>query len=253
MKIQLISDLHFEFMADRHIYDEINKITAKQKTAEKADILAICGDLCTRKQIVWILNEFAKHYDHVLYVNGNHELYGAHIDQIRAIRTSGKLSENIHWLDNSKVTILGQEFVGCTLWFPELEGNLGYSLRWPDFMSILNFKDYVYKENEISQKFLNDNVSSKSVVLTHYLPTYQSVHRRYLVKPYSNYNRFFVCDMDELIRKKIPQYWLFGHTHEHFDYWFDGIENETRMVSNPKGYLGEEVEVPFEYCKVIKI
>lgn len=255
MRLQLISDLHFEFMLTSQWLVEIEKISAKQKTAEKADCLVIAGDMCGCKNIALILNEFAKHYTHIIYVNGNHELYGHHIDQVRAQKQY--ISENVHWLDNSKVILPDSdrevEFVGCTLWFPNKRGLEGLTYGWSDFTHISNFREYVYKENAESQKFLNENVTSSSIVVTHYLPTKQSIHPKFLARPYSDYNGFFVCDMEDLIRSKKPRYFLSGHTHEKFDYWFDGIEGGTKIITNPKGYLGEITEKPFDYWKMIEI
>ncbi len=255
LKLQLISDLHFEWLSNKEVYNEIRKITSHQSTSEKVNFLVIAGDLCNYRNIWWILNEFAKYYEHVFYVNGNHELYGSHIDIVREQKTrkdDHKISDNVHWLDNGKILLrnLGYdshlEILGCTLWFPDLPGNLEKSRIWSDFKSILNFRDYVYKENEISQKFLCENVSENSIVVTHYLPTYQSVHKKYEGNPF---NVFFVCDLSNLIKEKKPKLWLFGHTHEKFDY----ILGNTRLISNPKAYPGENTEKPFDYFKIIEL
>jgi 3',5'-cyclic AMP phosphodiesterase CpdA len=129
MKLQIISDLHFEWLSPKEIYNEIAKIALRQgvpinpilfekedawkklwekeqgelngdKRADKrADVLVIAGDLCSYRNIWWILNEFSKYYEHVIYVNGNHELYGTHIDVVREQRNrqdDHKINDNVH-------------------------------------------------------------------------------------------------------------------------------------------------------------
>jgi Icc-related predicted phosphoesterase len=153
-------------------------------------------------------------------------------------------------LDNTKITlnISGEnfEFIGCTLWFPNLPGNLELSRGWNDFKSIQNFRDYVYKENAISQEFLKQNINENSIVVTHYLPSEKSVHAKYKG---DDYNVFFVCDMEDLIKEKNPKLHIFGHTHEKMDY----IINKTRLVSNAKGYPNENTAEPFDYFKIVEI
>lgn len=249
MKLQIISDLHFEWLSPKEIYIEIKKIAAHQSDNDKADVLIIAGDLCSYRNIWWILNEFSKYYEHVVYVNGNHELYGTHIDVVREQRNrkdDHKINDNVHWLDNTKVVLNGFEFIGCTLWFPDLPGNRELSRRWSDFKAILNFRDYVYKENTISQEFLKQNMNENSIVVTHYLPSWKSVHKKYEGDPY---NVFFVCGMEELIKEKNPSIVFHGHTHEHFEY----LINKTQIISNPKGYPNEATEKPFDYFKTVEI
>lgn len=110
--------------------------------------------------------------------------------------------------------------------------------------SILNFRDYVYKENENSVKFLSENITKNSIVVTHHLPTYKSVHPKYHG---SELNRFFVCEMDNIIEKNKPNYWLHGHSHENQDYRLFN----SKVICNPYGYPGESKD--FISNKIIEV
>ena len=244
MKIQIASDLHFEF-GDKRTYRE--RILSELKKAN-SDVLVLAGDICSRKEIFETLRHFSENFNSVVYVTGNHEHYGYHIDKIREIRNNVLDSfSNVHWLDNSSCEIQGQRFIGCTLWFPYDSMNQIYERGMNDFSSILNFREWVYEENENSVKYLSKNIDSNSIVVTHHLPSYKCVHQNY---KNSELNRFFVCDLTQLIEEESPKYWISGHTHSRFDF----LLNSTRMVCNPLGYPNEHKSGEiFNFAKTIEV
>lgn len=243
MKIQIASDLHFEF-GDKDYKKEIIQKLSKADS----DVLVLAGDITSRKDIFETLKDFSNSFESIVYVTGNHEHYGTHIDKIREIRNDVLDSfSNVHWLDNSKCEIKEQRFVGCTLWFNYDKLNQLYEKNMNDFYSIHNFREWVYKENSASVDYLQDTICENDIVITHHLPSNKCVHDNY---KNSELNRFFVCDMTRLIEKKSPKYWLFGHTHYQFDYIF----NKTRIISNPLGYPGEyKSGEKFDFAKIIEI
>lgn len=243
MKIQIASDLHFEF-GDKEYKSSIIKKLAEAKS----DVLVLAGDICSRKNIFETLKDFSNSFESIVYVTGNHEHYGTHINQIRDIRNDVlNLFSNVSWLDNSSCEIQGQKFIGCTLWFPYDPMNQIYENLMNDFYSIHNFREWVYKENEYSVKYLNRNVDSNSIVITHHLPSYKCVHEKFKD---SELNRFFVCDMTQLIEEESPKFFIFGHTHFKFDFEI----SKTRLVSNPLGYPGEhKSSEEFNFAKIIEI
>ena len=243
VKIQIASDLHFEF-GDKHykqrIIDDLKKANS--------DVLVLAGDITTRKDIFDSLRLFSENFNSVVYVTGNHEHYGTLIDKIREIRNNVLDSfPNVHWLDNSECEIQGQKFIGCTLWFPYDSMNQIYERGMNDFSSILNFREWVYKENENSVKYLSKNTDSDSIVVTHHLPSYKCVHGNY---KHSKLNRFFVCDLTQLIKEESPKLFISGHTHSKFDF----LLNSTRMVCNPLGYPDEHKSGEiFDFAKIIEV
>ena len=48
-------------------------------------------------------------------------------------------------------------------------------------------------------------------------------------------NRFFVCEMDDVIEKTKPKYFFHGHTHSKIDYQLFN----TKVICNPHGYPDE--------------
>lgn len=249
MKIQIISDIHMEFHADGGA-DFISRLS-------HADVLVVAGDLCSYRQLPATLRKLCDAFEHVVYVLGNHESYGATIEdsreRVRATKTSFANAEvgrvkppNLHFLDNSVATINGQRFLGGTLWFRDTPDNFRYEINLDDFSQIREIQVSVYEENARTVDFLNTNVRAGDIVVTHHLPTMASVSSRYKS---SQTNRFFVCDMDDLIFDAKPKVWIHGHTHDSKDY----MHGDTRILCNPFGYVGREING--EYCedKILEI
>ena len=81
------------------------------------------------------------------------------------------------------------------------------------------------------QQKLEEFKDTKTWVLTHHGPSYQSVHPKYRTAGIAN--GAYVSDLDDLILDN-PQvkYWSHGHTHESMDYRI----GECRVICNPRGY-----------------
>jgi calcineurin-like phosphoesterase family protein len=74
---------------------------------------------------------------------------------------------------------------------------------------------------------LKEDFSGKTVVITHHLPSAQSVAERY--KP-SLTSACFASNLDDLMG--MSALWIHGHTHDSMDYVLHG----TRILCNPRGY-----------------
>jgi len=72
------------------------------------------------------------------------------------------------------------------------------------------------------------------IVVGHHCPSELSVAAQYKG---DMLNGAFRSSLDDFIEAR-PQirYWLHGHTHHNFNYWI----GETRVVCNPRGYVGHE-------------
>ncbi len=88
----------------------------------------------------------------------------------------------------------------------------------------------------------------KYVVCTHHSPSLQSCHPRY--KHDHIMNGGYHSDLEQFIldRPNI-KLWTHGHTHEDFDY----MVGETRVVCNPRGYIGYEGRADKWKLKVVEI
>jgi len=232
MKIRILSDLHFEFHQDG------GASFLSDPDPKEVDVLILAGDICGHWQIVDVMSKFAQVYKYVIAVSGNHEHYGASFDIVR--KNFAKVNKpNFHFLDRKTVTIDGQRFVGCTLWFPNGPRNHVLRHSMNDFEKIKNFDPQVYQQNSLDQDFLHQTVSTDDVVITHHLPTFHSVHPKFAGNAL---NVFFVCDQEQLIKNRHPRLWCFGHTHESMRYTIHGTE----IICNPFGYAGYEINPQFK-------
>jgi Icc-related predicted phosphoesterase len=265
MKIQIMSDLHLEF-GDMKIENH------------GADVLILSGDIIVKshfdKTPVFrdFLDRCSKSFKNVVYVAGNHEFYGSMISETQQFLRSlcGEYS-NIHFLDNAMLEIDGIVFVGSTLW---TDCNREDPLTMNMIMSRMN--DYQIIRNDLSavdrttgrykllhpfdtvefhkktlayfQEVLEANMTKKCVVVGHHAPSTASIHPKYssdfhLNGAYSSNLSDFVLDRPQI------KLWTHGHTHSSFDYMI----GPTRVVCNPRGYAGYEVNPQFDMGKIVEV
>lgn len=263
MKISLVSDLHLETG-----YQEL----------PGGEVLILAGDICeardfkkdfhstrvldaapgTYKWVDFFYRECAK-YDRVFYVMGNHEHYHGRFDRtyydIQPI-----LPRNVRILENEYELYNGVLFLGATLWTDCNKGNplavhtIKYGMN--DYRLIKNHyvnKDIYYKltpEHTISvhretrdffRKTLREYYDTPTVVITHHGPTYMSINEKY--KNEHLMNGAYTSDLSDLILDNEQiRYWVHGHMHDAVDYEVGA----TRVVSNPRGYIGYEDTSAFD-------
>jgi len=230
MKLQILSDLHFEF------YEDGGKEVLSTLDPSNVDVLVLAGDLATIKFHDSVLNTLAERFPEVIFILGNHDYYGSSPKEVhKALVEICAKRKNLHWLHNTSVVLHGQRFVGTPLWFQEDPMNPVYQRFLNDFRQIRGFQEWVYEENKKAMEFLHKEVTPKDIVITHHVPSLSGVHERFLKEPL---NRFFVCNMEKLIQKQNPRMWIFGHTHECKIFSLGG----TSLVCNPRGYMHEAHE-----------
>ena len=236
MQINFISDLHLEF-------------GPMEIEPEAGDVLVLAGDIDIKGRVDWI-NDIAGRFNHVIYVLGNHEFYNGAMDSIYR-KTREGLVDNVHLLENESVTIAGVTFHGATLWSDFLNGNPMSYLQCDqainDYRLIragdgnYRFKPQIaHSLHNISKVFLQENVKEGDVVVTHMAPSLLSIHEKY--KNDMNINGSYASDLSELILDTKPELWFHGHVHTSFDYTI----GNTRILCNPRGYVGEELNSEFE-------
>lgn len=241
-RLQLISDLHTEHY-DKPLAFLADKIDPCLHY-HRPDFLVLAGDIVglnqqSYEQMDAVLGYFATRARHVLYVTGNHEYWGG-TQASAEFKLKGLLLRhpNIHWLDNSCVTLEGTRFVGGTMWFPEFEDTKrryeepeeGKNI-WPDFKEIKDFCEdhWPYRKNRDFTSYVNMVAKPGDVIISHHLPNHRSVPAEFRGV---DTNRFFLSDQTQIIFEREPRYWFHGHTHNEFDYILD----QTRVVCNPYGY-----------------
>lgn len=237
MHLQLISDLHTEFLTGREM-----TVLQHLPIEKDLDFLVVAGDLVVPgyqgsmlvESIFGAISEMARH---VLYVIGNHEYYkGSKGWTEQKLREAMARYPNIHWLDNNELMLDGVHFFGGAMWYPVGDGlNHVHARQMADFFEIQNF-EWAERENAIFTNAAHALVRSETIVITHHLPHPSATPRMFRN---STINRFFVSDQSGVMTAKRPKLWLFGHTHAPCDIVF----KETRMVCNPYGYPPERAEL----------
>jgi len=243
MRVQLLSDVHVEFHADRGV-DFVQSLEPSG-----VDVLVLAGDIAVGAGMVPALNLFCERYRDatVVYVHGNHEYYGTDRERVLALtREAVALNRNLLWLDSEVAEIRGQRFLGGSLWFERRPEAERFKRAMADFEAITAFESWVYDENGRMKGLLAKELRETDVVVTHHLPTFASVAPRFSSSPL---NAFFVCDVEELIESRQPRLWMHGHTHVSVDKRIGG----TRVLCNPFGYAGWELNSEFKDSLVVDI
>jgi predicted phosphodiesterase len=236
VKLSLFSDLHLEF-------------APFSSACEGADVIVLAGDIDRgTRGVRFALEAFGGRP--VIYVPGNHEHYGQHIQSnLDAMRELARGSA-VHVLDCDCVEIAGVRFLGTTLWTDFAihgEGKVWEAME----QARTGMNDYwKIREDEDgrglmptttrmlhwqSRRWLEDQLArphaGKTVVVSHHAPSLQSCPpsgRRSELAP------AYASDLSEMMRGDI-NLWMHGHTHHCADYSVEG----TRVVSNQRGYPEE--------------
>jgi hypothetical protein len=202
----------------------------------------------------------------VVYVSGNHELYGQVLQTAEAQLQDEAQAHGVHWLQCAGVVIGGVRFLGCTLWTDlrlpilyrctgELRSNADLAMseaqdRLADFDAIsfrsrspralaggrggagpwrpLDMLRTHYAHRRWLAAALAVPFDGPTVVVTHHAPSLQSVVERWRDDPLS------ACYASQLPRRffSVPSLWVHGHTHTSHRYRI----GRCQVVCNPRGY-----------------
>ncbi|WP_223545299.1 metallophosphoesterase [Pseudomonas sp. A-B-19] len=231
MKVYVLSDLHLEFS------DFV-------PPPNDADLVILAGDLHTKcRGVEWANQTFERE---VIYVCGNHEFYSGHIDHtLRKMRDAA--APHVHVLENQVWIHSEIRFLVTTGWtdFTSTGDKLAASMTCAAFMNdfkLIRAKESfrrlrpedVIERNRVAFDFLKRELSEpfdgKTVVVTHHCPV-PEVGRE---KHYDHLSAAYFNSWHALL--PFVDVWIFGHTHRAVDCELDGC----RIISNPRGYPGEE-------------
>jgi len=237
MKIAVISDVHIEswdLKPNIHI--------------PNADVYVFDGDVGEKLSGLGFLNANFEGKS-CIYVPGNHEYFGANIDDLREeliTKTNSFSSGGV--FDNQtcfmKIRETNVRFICSTLWsnFSSIpayfEPDNPFDIRKmedsvPDFTAIKGFsyKDCIRRYNE-SVEFitgeLEKNFDGVTIVVTHFAPHVLSIAEHY---KRSMLTAYYVNDLPTSLISK-ANYWIHGHTHTCFDYFV----GDCRVICQPFGY-----------------
>lgn len=214
--------------------------------ANAADVIVLAGDIWKHEGgIAWARATWPSHQ--IIYVAGNHEFYGRNrLEVLSRLRIAAREC-NVDFLDNDELIIDDTRFLGATLWTDfRLFGD---DLRRECMVEAINgLNDFrVIHEgsrhftpmdsvvlHEQSVKWLQEKLDTpfdgQTVVVTHHLPSWESVTPEYRD---SKLSACFASRLDHMIDGEKVQLWIHGHTHSNLDYEFNG----THVMCNPRGYV----------------
>lgn len=265
MRLHILSDLHMEF-----------KNSHLELPRTNAQALILAGDInCGSKAKDWIL-ELSDKYEQIFYLPGNHEFYG---QNYKVLRTKWKEIEDnwneesygakIHLFDPGSFVIPGYTFIGATLWTDFKKNDpavhhaatswmndyrrIGYHDPYDRKDSISTWK--IYQQHLVDKEFITKKIheaeqrKDKIIVFTHHAPSYESVSHHYRSGDTNTYllNYCYHSDLDELVAR--TNLWVHGHTHHSFDYKI----GKSRVICNPRGYVGYEVNPDFDPGLTVEI
>jgi Icc-related predicted phosphoesterase len=255
-RIWPISDLHLaktEGWSTGHILD--------------ADVAVVAGDVCEGvvNAIQWLESHIRPHMP-VVFVPGNHEFYGESLPQALAMGKVAAAKAGIHLLDGDAVVIRDVKFTGATLWTDyALHGeafrvgammtvrtglNDHRRIAWskepwlrfrPEEAAALHHQSKLAIESQLVQHH-----GGPTVVVTHHAPHPLSLPDK--VRS-SLLSAAYASDLIDLISRCGPDLWIHGHTHHAVDYH----GGNTRILSNPRGYMHERQATGFEPHLVVEV
>lgn len=291
MKIQILSDLHFEF------FNAETQHLGKVQIHPEADVVALVGDIdvgdFALKRAHSIAMEFGKP---VIFVPGNHEFYRQEIKQtLKTFRQGAEgvfvlLGVNYPNLEEKEMSVIidGVRFCGGTLWtdfklyensvrVPTQKMSMENASQGINDFRIINYgsrqftaQDSLNYHNDtitLIEKVLAQPFEGKNVLLTHHgvhnssiAPKYQAGDHALNSKsrlPGENtswmINPAFASHLPQILEKFDLA--IHGHTHSSLDYYV----GKCRVVANPRGYplnvYGElRWENPdFEPIKIVEV
>ena len=241
MIIAILSDLHIEGA----------KYTLELPTADK---IILAGDIISsHKGTVHLYDDFINRVNsfygerNVIEIDGNHKGYGGSVNDFTNSQILVKDYDN-------NVAI-----IAATLWSGD---HSEYAYKYLNDSKIPGFNwDWMRNRHQEDLDFitksLEDTRGMKQVVVTHHLPSRQCVHPKWLVTendPFGDINLGFYTDLDWVINKFNPKYWVFGHTHDSVHkFHSNGL---TQLVCNPRGYRrrdGSFENSDFDPYKIIEV
>lgn len=226
MKVSYVSDLHLDF----HIPFTKNQIKFEQRTKRfintlissdkgSKEVLVIAGDISHfNLQSYWCVDEFSKHYEHVLIVVGNHDYYLISKNQSNKYKNNSQnrvdeLShmvdhiENVYMLtgDNIVFEYKDVRFGGVSMWYP-----IATTSQKMFFNNISNDSQLIkglniekeHTRNQMQyETLLEKNID---VMISHFPVINIDSHFKY------NSTACYLTPVRDISAK----HWVFGHSHE---------------------------------------
>ncbi len=250
MKLKLYSDLHLEF----------GNFVPPEDKDDKDTVLLLAGDVGVGKK-EYTYKSFLRYatdqFRAVVYVPGNHEYYhGSWRNTWEKMKERVEPATNLHMVNDETVILDNVAFVASTMWT-----NFEDEDRWVMQQAEQGMNDYrtvrrgegdddyagtlrpidtlAAHKNSVKKIFeevaLYKGLGFTVVVVTHHAPSWRSVAPRY---GNDSLNGAYVSNLEDQMLATKPDLWVHGHVHSTFDYHV----GDTRVMTNPRGYVSPNYE-----------
>lgn len=263
-RLQYVSDLHLEF----HDRKNNGNIPCEMFVKPSAEYLALCGDIGfpERPALLTFLSWCSRNFKEVYWLPGNHEFYNGglekkstHAEKLELCQRLCDGFKNVHFMFRKVRQVPGWNLriAGCTMWTriePEDDMKVLMGMNdvrqiyvdegenaMPDDFRRWHAEDKAWLADEISRA---EKAQESMIVLTHHLPSYKLVHRKYEGHPL---NFCFAVNLEEMMKSPVRG-WLCGHSHTGCEVEINGV----KCGLNPFGYPGEP-STSFNREKVLEI
>jgi len=246
MKLDIISDTHFEF--DNHPSVElIRNALALPEGGTRAPMIVVAGDISTflnkesKSCISLFFNELKELYgaDNIVYVLGNHDYWYQSVNEANA---RWEEITGIAPLNYNTVTKHGITFYGGTCWV-KVTNPVDQIMMQSALNDFKFIRGYTHDfRNDAANRFYNDVKSrdTKAVIVSHHPPSHRCVYRRSIYDLPGMAN-----DFDDLFDTNgNVKAWIYGHEHDGHDCEINGIP----VYCNPRGYYMHNK--PFELKQI---
>ena len=260
IEFSYISDLHIDFYvpsyrSKRKQEKGIDRLVDSLIPDKLTDILLIAGDLSHYNyQTIYLLKSLKRYYKHILFTTGNHDLYlvsknqykkynGYSFNRLDELKTYVKDIDGVVYLDGQIIDINGIKFSGCPMWYDGSYSKYKFNMTneliaisWKNGMNDSRLIHGILTHDELFKKQIKkfrDSVCLSDVYISHVGP----VVPKNIPSCYNNHmTGFFYFDGEKYLYNDSPNIYLFGHTHNVYDFMY----NNTRMICNPYGYPHEK-------------
>jgi len=272
MKIAVMSDLHLEFEAGRTKtpdWPAFVRMRAETPSHPRigpmidnaigVDLVILAGDTDVGLRGIDYAREISDYLGApVIYVMGNHEPYdGTSIERLLSkMRTkTAKTNGRVKLLENDSAIFDDIYVLGATLWtdyealgHAHVENVMREAKRTMNDHALCFLNGTAFAPSDArslhsaTRAWLDREVATirgktpdaKIVIVTHHAPILEANPPQYRNSASAP---AFVSNMRPEIAKWRPALWISGHTHHSFDL----MHGTTRLLSNQRGYVGQEV------------
>lgn len=260
--VRIFSDIHLDFdipSNPKKFNPEFGLWTPEELSTDKETILILAGDLWHSKKpfsymgFSWI-KFISEKFHSVLIVLGNHDFWGGSLQKEYSFYAKSIQEQNlnnVHLIQNSSIVIGDNKFIGGTLWTNYHRGNpitmqlaesqmndfkyIRYGMTFAKLKSNHLLGEHIKTIDFIEQNSVKDYPEQNLWVLTHHLPSFLSIPDDRNYDENHHENAMCASDLEHYMKLEIDV-WVHGHSHEQKDYFID----KTRILSNPRGYVGED-------------